>query len=77
MLGKKPTRAKCQIICEHKLAKHYAKGFCKNCYQKFGKGNSIGNNILCKHKNGQYYANGKCKQCYLKSYYLENAVNYF
>jgi len=49
--------------CEHREKEHYAKGFCKNCYLKYGRTKKP---WLCQHE--KLYAGGLCQNCYINKY---------
>jgi hypothetical protein len=60
-----PRSSKQITNCEHKTAKHYAKGMCSNCYHIKGRGKRA---WKCEHKEKQHYALGICQNCYQTKY---------
>ncbi len=49
--------------CDHREKEHYAKGYCKNCYLKYGRTKKP---WLCAHE--KLYAGGLCQNCYINKY---------
>lgn len=54
---------RCLNKCGHPERKHYAKGYCNNCYHKYGR---TGKPKYCEHE--VIYAKGLCQKCYLVKY---------
>jgi len=53
--------------CGHKESRYYARGYCKECYFKYGKAAvAITRNMVCGHDQlGRvHHARGMCKSCY-------------
>jgi hypothetical protein len=62
---KRRSKPRAVTNCEHKDARHYAKGMCNHCYHRYGRSRVP---TLCQHYNMSYYAKGYCLNCYANIY---------
>lgn len=53
-------------MCEHKDAKMYAHGLCRNCYHTKGRQKLA---TECPHTDRKMYARKVCKACYLRVFH--------